>query len=218
MTHLYHILRDSFGPRQWWPADTPWEVMVGAILTQNTNWKNVEAAIRNLKRAERLEAPLLASAAPEELQELVRPAGYFRQKSARLKGLAQWWLESTGGSTEGLADRSVEDLRRELLAIKGIGPETADSIILYALGKPTFVVDAYTARICGRHGLIEPGAGYMEIKELFESSLPVDTELYQDYHAQLVELGKRFCRKKPLCGKCPVLAELGSPLIAEDEF
>ena len=212
LTELYDALRAAFGHRAWWPAETPWEMMAGAILTQNTNWKNVERAIENLKAAEAMAArPILKMPEPG-LQELIRPAGYFRQKGARLRRLAQWWIEEMNEDVEAFRSADVHDLRASLLAIKGIGPETADSIVLYAAELATFVVDTYTARVCVRHGLMEPGASYEDIQSLFEYALPRDVALYQDYHAQLVEVGKNYCRKRPKCAGCPVRGVLGEAL------
>ncbi|MCD6415485.1 MAG: endonuclease III domain-containing protein [Planctomycetes bacterium] len=213
---LYEALRREFGPREWWPADTPFEVMVGAILTQRTNWQNVEKAMERLRAAGALDVRTLAGMSPEQMHELVRPAGYYRQKSARLSRLARWFWERAEGDPQRLATRPTDDLREELLSLRGIGPETADSILLYALERPSFVVDSYTNRAVVRHGLLEPGCGYYELKELFEANLPADIDLYQDYHAQLVELGKRFCGTRPRCAGCPARAILGEPIPDEE--
>ncbi|MHC4592414.1 MAG: endonuclease III domain-containing protein, partial [Planctomycetota bacterium] len=185
---LYQVLRDAFGYRDWWPAKTPFEVMVGAVLTQRTNWQNVARAIAALKKAGLLAPRALVAADLEELQSLIRPAGYFRQKAARLKRLADWLVERAAGDAARLDGVNTDDLRAELLALRGIGPETADSILLYALSRPTFVVDAYTKRVVVRHGLLDASCSYAELKELFESHLADDVELHRDYHAQLVEV------------------------------
>lgn len=216
---IYRTLREAFGHQQWWPARTPFEVMVGAVLTQNTNWKNVETAIVNLREAGLLRPGPLSAAEAEELQDLVRPSGYYRQKSARLLRLARW-VETRCGpddeELEALKQEPIYELRTELLRINGVGPETADSILLYALEKPVFVVDAYTVRVFGRHELIEPHLPYTEIQEEFHHRLAEDVELYQDYHAQLVELGKRFCKKSsPACSTCPLRPQLGPPVLGE---
>ncbi|MFO8006647.1 MAG: endonuclease III domain-containing protein [Candidatus Brocadiia bacterium] len=216
LTELYEALRERFGHRGWWPGETPFEVMVGAILTQRTNWSNAEKAIAILREAGALEPRVLASLEPERLHELVRPAGYYRQKSARLGRLAGWLVDRAEGSVEALADVSTEELREELLALRGIGPETADSILLYALERPVFVVDTYTMRVVVRHGLLDPDAGYYELRDLFTSALPRDVALYEDYHAQLVELGKRFCRSRPRCEGCPARPVLGEPIPDEE--
>ncbi|MFO7959156.1 MAG: endonuclease III domain-containing protein [Candidatus Brocadiia bacterium] len=214
---LYDALREAFGHREWWPGDTPFEVMAGAILTQRTNWQNVEKAIDRLKEEDALDPQTLADIEPEVLHELVRPAGYYRQKSARLIRLARWVMERTGGELERLEAVPTDELRAELLGLRGVGPETADSILLYALDRLTFVVDTYTNRVLVRHGLLDPGAGYHEMKDVFESALPADLELYRDFHAQLVELGKQYCRTTPRCSNCPARPVLGQP-IPDDEL
>jgi len=217
---IYVALRQAFGHRHWWPAETPFEVVVGAILTQNTNWKNVEQAIANLKQAGLLEPDLLAEATLPDVQGLIRPAGYFRQKSARLKRVARWVNQRCVPGDRALGALKWEPLdvlREELLSINGIGPETADSILLYALEKPSFVVDAYTVRVLGRHCLIEPDATYEEVQEEFHRRLPPDTELFRDFHAQFVEVGKQFCRKSaPHCAECPLRTLLGEPVMEDD--
>ena len=200
---LYEAMRARFGHRGWWPGDDPLEIAVGAILTQNTNWSNVEKAIANLKGAGCLGVTDLHAMSREELAELIRPAGYFNVKAGRLKNFIAA-VERAGGDIEAFLDRPVPALREALLSIKGVGRETADSIILYAAGKCSFVVDAYTCRICLRHGLIAPEDDYEQIKEMFESSLPEDVELYNDYHAQLVAVGKRYCRPTARCEGCPL--------------
>jgi endonuclease-3 related protein len=224
---FYKAMFGACGPQGWWPADTPFEVAVGAILTQNTNWKNVERAIENLKREGLLSPAALAAVADERLAEVIRPAGYFRIKAKRLKNFIRHVHERHGGDLEamlGLPDqtgadnatrtssskpppapsRSVSALREELLSINGIGRETADSIVLYAAGRPTFVVDAYTCRILLRHFLIAPEDDYEAIKELMESNLPTEVPLWNDYHAQLVAVGKTYCRPTARCAGCPL--------------
>jgi endonuclease-3 related protein len=209
---LYRVLLAAFGHRDWWPAETPFEVMVGAVLTQRTNWQNVEKAIGALKSAGVLEPRALALIERERLEQLIRPAGYYRQKAARVRALAKWLVDRADGRLQALEAVPTDQLRLELLAIRGIGPETADSILLYALGRPTFVVDTYTKRVVARHGLLDVGCGYEELKDLFESNLPDDVGLFKDYHAQLVELGKRHCRTVPRCATCPAHPLLGDPL------
>lgn len=201
---IYNRLYKHFGPQHWWPGQTPLEIMVGAVLTQNTNWKNVEKAIRNLKRASLLDAEKLHTLPVDDLAEQIRPAGYFNVKAKRLKALIEWFCQTCGGDPQQLQDRPADTLREELLAVRGIGPETADSILLYAFQKPVFVVDAYTARIMGRHHLIEPPTDYAEIQALFENALPCETALYNEYHALLVCCGKEFCKPRPLCRGCPL--------------
>ncbi len=196
---------DHFGPQRWWPGDSPFEIAVGAILTQNTNWQNVARAIENLKRERLLEPHAIDRLALDELAEHIRPAGYFRLKAKRLKNFVRWLVERFDGNMQSLADCSVGALREDLLSVNGIGPETADSILLYAVGKPTFVVDAYTHRIAVRHGWIEPEAGYDDLKEYFESRLPNDVATLNEMHALLVEVGKQFCRpREARCDACPL--------------
>ena len=200
----YKKLYKRFGPRHWWPGETPFEVMVGAILTQNTNWVNVEKAIANLKAYNVLSPKRLYEIDISILASLIRPAGYFNIKAKRLKTFIKWFMENYEGKIEKLKTVDTAILREQLLSVKGIGNETADSILLYALGKPTFVVDAYTYRVFSRHRLIPEETTYEEIKDFFESNLKRDLKLFNEYHAQIVEVGKTFCRTKPLCDKCPL--------------
>jgi len=204
VTEIYELLHEAFGSQHWWPGETPFEVITGAILTQNTSWMNVEKAIANLKSAGRLSAEVIHRMELSELAELIRPAGYYNIKAARLKNFLDWLFDNYGGELANLEPIPTSRLREELLAIKGIGRETADSILLYALGRPIFVVDAYTARIAVRHGLIEPQADYEQLRELFESNLAQDTQLFNEYHALLVRTGKEFCRPKARCPGCPL--------------
>ena len=204
LTEIYELLYEAFGPQHWWPGETPFEVITGAILTQNTSWTNVEKAIANLKSAGCLDAEALYRIELSRLAELIRPAGYYNIKAKRLKNFLEWLFDSYGGNLANLETVATGRLREELLAIKGVGRETADSILLYALGRPVFVVDAYTARIAVRHGLIEPDADYEQLRELFESNLPQDTQLFNEYHALLVRAGKEFCKPKARCPGCPL--------------
>lgn len=202
---IHDALLAAFGPQGWWPGETPFEVMVGAILTQNTNWRNVERAIANLKAARVLTPAAMGRLRAEELAELIRPAGYFRVKAARLGHLLGHLRERHGGSVARLLRTPLEPLRDELLGITGIGPETADSILLYAAGHPAFVVDAYTRRVLSRHGLVAEGAGYAEVRGIFTRALPTDVLLFNEYHALIVRLGKEFCRPRlPRCASCPL--------------
>ncbi len=201
---IYDRLVQYYGPQHWWPGETPFEIIVGAILTQNTNWKNVEKAIANLKNAECLAPEKLHAMPIAPLAELIRPAGYFNIKAQRLKSFLNWLFETHDGDLESLRDTGPSTLREQLLAIKGIGPETADSICLYAFEKPVFVVDAYTARVFGRHGMIDPGSGYQQIQDMFHASLPKDTSLFNEYHALVVRVGKDHCKRKPVCAGCPL--------------
>jgi len=212
---IYARLFEAFGPQHWWPGDSPFEVAVGAVLTQNTNWKNVERAIDNLRRADLLEPAALYEVPPEELEELIRPAGYFRVKTRRLRSLLELIVEGYGGSLEAMFATGLAALREELLGLHGIGPETADSILLYAAGLPSFVVDAYTHRVFARHGWIGFDYDYQMTRDYFQDGLAEDVPLYNEYHALLVRLGKDYCRKKsPKCDVCPLSCLLpeGGPL------
>jgi len=203
LVEIYQRLLSAYGPQGWWPADTRFEVMVGAILTQATAWRNVERAIQRLKAAGALSPERMASFSEQELAELIRPAGFFRQKTRRLRALLR--LIGRHGRVEGLLSLPAEELRRQLLALPGVGPETADSILLYAAGYPVFVVDAYTKRILHRLGLLSgEKAGYEEVQGLFESNLPRDPKLYGEYHALLVRHAKDHCRARPRCPGCPL--------------
>ncbi|ARN56571.1 endonuclease III domain-containing protein [Sedimentisphaera salicampi] len=205
LIEIYEILLNRFGRQDWWPGDSRFEIAVGAILTQNTNWNNVEKAINNIKAENMLAPESLYSCPDDKLTELIRPAGYFNVKAKRLKAFLKWLIEDHGADIDSLENIYAGDLREELLSIKGIGRETADSIILYCLDKPCFVVDAYTARIFIRHQFIDETADYEQIKELFESALPEESKLYNEYHALIVQLGKDYCKKRrPLCDKCPL--------------
>ncbi|MBM3246770.1 MAG: endonuclease III domain-containing protein [Candidatus Omnitrophica bacterium] len=202
---LYRRLFVYFGPQHWWPGDSAFEVMVGAILTQNTSWANVEKAIANLKRNRLLEPAKLYQIPQKRLAGLIRPAGYYNIKAKRLRNFLRFLLEDYKGNLSSMSAADTPALRQALLAVNGIGPETADSILLYALDKPVFVVDAYTRRIFFRHRLIKEGAAYQEIQDLFMKNLKKDVELFNEYHALLVKLGKDFCLKtKPRCEICPI--------------
>ncbi len=199
LTEIYKLLFERFGPQHWWPGETQFEIIAGAILTQNTNWANVEKALTNLKSADLLTPEKLYHFDISQLAELIRPAGYYNIKAKRLKNFINWLFENYDGKLANLERVNTEQLRAELLSIKGIGRETADSILLYALDRPVFVVDAYTARVAFRHGLIEPEADYEQLRELFQSNLPQDTKLFNEYHALLVKVGKEFCRPNAQC-------------------
>ncbi|MBI4227030.1 MAG: endonuclease III domain-containing protein [Candidatus Omnitrophica bacterium] len=201
---IYRRLLDRFGPRGWWPADTPFEVAVGAVLTQSTAWANVEQAIAALKRARALSPRRLLGAPIRQVARWIRPAGYFNLKARRLRALVAWWARR-GDPVITTRRQPVAALRRELLMIYGVGPETADSLLLYALGRPAFVVDAYTKRIFARHGWAPWGASYEELQGMFTRRLPPRAAQYNEYHALLVELGKTFCAKRrPRCHACPL--------------
>jgi len=201
---IFNRLLDRFGPLHWWPAETPFEVCVGAILTQNTAWINVEKAICTLKQSGIMSPEALQEIAPEHLARLIRPAGYFNVKSRRLKDFTTWLILNHGGSLERMFAGCWRELRVELLRVRGVGPETADSILLYAGNQPSFVVDAYTRRLFMRLGLLPATADYDYTRELFMNNLPQDVPLFNEFHAQIVEQCKRFCRTRPLCSGCPL--------------
>ncbi|MBE9528509.1 MAG: endonuclease III domain-containing protein [Proteobacteria bacterium] len=202
----YNALFERFGPQMWWPARTRFEVIVGAILTQNTNWGNVERAVRALRGAGGLTPKGMNALSVEALAELIRPSGYFNVKARRLKNFLTHLNAMHGGSLNRLfGSNNQERLRTELLSINGIGPETADSILLYAGGRAEFVVDAYTRRILSRHGLIEETSTYGELKEFFTSALAPDAALFNEYHALIVVTGKEYCRPRAQkCEECPL--------------
>ncbi len=209
---IYKKLFAHFGPQHWWPGDTRFEIIVGAILTQNTNWGNVARAIDNLKKARVLTPAKLNALSVLRLAGLIRPSGYFNIKAQRLHDYLAWLCSRIpGNDVRALRHTPLPELRRELLQVRGIGPETADSILLYALGKPAFVVDAYTRRFMSRHELVSPRATYAEIQHLFQENLPRSVKLYNEYHALIVRLGKEVCRPKPLCDRCPLRKPLGAP-------
>lgn len=198
---IFKRLLNTFGPQYWWPGDTAFEIIVGAILTQNTSWKNVEKAIKNLKELELLIPEKLALIEEKKLALIIKPAGFFNVKAKRLKNFISY-LEKNNFDFEKI--KSKEDLRSELLKINGIGKETTDSILLYAFNKPYFVVDAYTKKIFDRLGILEEKASYDCFQKLFHENLPRDVQLYNEYHALIVRLGKENCRKKPFCDSCPI--------------
>jgi len=214
LMEIYRLLYERFGPQHWWPGDSRVEIVVGAILTQNTNWANVEKAISNLKQAGCLNAEVLYHLDSAKLAELIRPAGYYNIKAGRLKNFMAWLFDNYAGRLSALGEIEAELLREQLLTVKGIGRETADSILLYGFGKNIFVVDAYTARIVSRHGLIEPGADYDALRGLFQENLPQESTLFNEYHALLVRCGKDYCRPSARCENCP-LVELPHTINAE---
>ena len=211
---IHDRLLTAFGPQNWWPGEGAFEVMVGAILTQNTNWGNVERAIENLDAAGMMDPDALAACDSARLAELIRPSGYFNVKARRLTDFLAWLRPKlSGGVIESLRSIRTPRLRQELLSVRGIGCETADSILLYALERRVFVVDAYTRRFLSRHGLIHPKASYEQIRVAFENGLPRSRKLYNEYHALIVRLGKEFCRPKPRCASCPLKARKDAPTI-----
>jgi endonuclease III related protein len=208
LTEVYRRLFDAFGPQGWWPSETAFEafeMIVGAMLTQNTSWQNVKRALANLRDADLIEPHALYAVPIEELEELLHPAGYFRVKARRLRSLLEFLIERYNGSLDEMFAVGLPDLRRQLLDVHGVGPETADSILLYAGQLPSFVVDAYTHRVFARHGWIGFDADYHQIKDYVESELPADVPMYNEFHALLVRLGKNYCRKRsPKCAECPL--------------
>lgn len=205
MLEFYDALFRELGPQRWWPARTRFEVIVGAILTQNTAWINVERAIANLRRARLLSSRALERVPLGRLAGLIRPSGYFRQKAKRLKAFMRFLKEEFGGALEQMFRTPTAELREKLLGVHGIGPETADSILLYAGEHRVFVVDAYTKRILARHSLIWEKASYEEVRALFEQNLPGDLQLWNEYHALLVQVGKNWCRpNEARCSECPL--------------
>lgn len=202
LPEIYHRLLDHYGPRRWWPAETPLEVVIGAILTQSTAWRNAARAIANLKAAGALSPPALRRLSQDEIATLIYPSGYYNAKALKLKSLVNWLGEHYQDDLDELFRNETSDLREQLLSIHGVGEETADSIILYAAGKPAFVIDAYTRHIINRIGLKPDDASYAAYQSLFTDNLPADTNLFNEYHALLVSLGKDACRRQPRCIGC----------------
>jgi endonuclease-3 related protein len=209
---IHHTLLAAYGPQGWWPGDGPFETVVGAILTQNTAWKNVELALERLRAERALESPeALGQVEPEDLERLIRPAGFARRKTRTLRGFLSRVAREPGG-LEGLLSAGEAPLRRSLLEIPGIGPETADSILLYAAGRPVFVVDAYTRRLAGRHGLADASAAYDDLQRMFLRALPRSARVMNECHALIVRVGKACCRATPICAGCPLAWDLpGAP-------
>lgn len=206
LLEIYDRLLAHFGHQHWWPGETPFEIMVGAVLTQNTAWTNVEKAITNLKDSGVLSFESMATLPHATLAELIRPCGYFNLKASRLHNLLTMIQSRYDGDLDLLAQEELPSLRQNLLEVKGIGPETADSILLYAANKPIFVIDTYTHRLLSRHGLApEEGADYHEMQELFMTSVPNTPAQFNEYHALIVRTGKEFCKKNnPKCQDCPL--------------
>jgi endonuclease-3 related protein len=201
---IYDKLYKAYGPRHWWPGETSFEVMVGAILTQNTSWRNVEKAIQRLKEGNVLSVEGLYQLKIQELASLIKSSGYYRIKAERLKAFVEFLCKNYDGNIKRMGKDELETLREKLVGVKGIGPETADSILLYGLGKPIFVIDAYTKRILSRHRIVSERASYGEIQKLFMGHLPHDKRLFNEYHALFVHLGKTLCKRVPRCDICPL--------------
>ncbi len=201
----YELLYAHFGPQHWWPAETPFEVMVGAVLTQNTNWTNVVKAINNLRQAGMLVYSQMVQLPVDHLAQYIKPSGYYNLKAGRLHNLMAMIESRYGGDLESFLDDDVLSTRERLLSVKGIGPETADSILLYACMQPVFVIDTYTHRVFSRHGMVEEETDYHAMQTTFLDNLPTDVQLYNEFHALIVLVAKQFCKKnKPLCEQCPL--------------
>ena len=208
LLRLYDALHRRFGAQGWWPARSAFEVVVGAILTQGTAWVNVERAIGQLRRARVLRPSAMATLPGRRLAVLVQASGFFRVKAARLRAVARHVQRRHSGHLRRFLRQPAAALRVELLSIPGIGPETADSILLYAAGRPAFVVDAYTRRILSRHRIVSPRIAYEGLQAVFVSQLPRDAELFNEYHALLVRVAKEYCRSRPECERCPLRFDL----------
>jgi endonuclease-3 related protein len=205
---LYVALHARYGSQGWWPARTPFEVAVGAVLTQHTAWAGAAQALANLRAARRLEAGRLAALPAAALGRLIRPAGTWRVKTRSLRALTRFFLERAGGEPRRLERRPLEPLRRDLLAVPGIGPETADAILLYALNRPVFVADAYTRRVLSRHRIVPRRGDYEGLRRFLEAHLPGDPALFNELHALLVAVAKSHCRTRPRCDGCPLRFDL----------
>ena len=202
---IYHQLSGFYGPLHWWPGETAFEIIIGAILTQNTSWSNVEKAITNLKKYNLLQPAAIYQLNHDELANLIRPAGYYNIKAKRIRAFLQFLVENYSGSLETMFDQPLAKLRTELLKVKGIGEETADSILLYAGQKLTFVVDNYTRRIFSRHGMIQENLPYSSIQAQITNNLKENVQVYNEFHAQIVMIGKTYCkRRQPDCQSCPL--------------
>ncbi|MDX2457810.1 MAG: endonuclease III domain-containing protein [Gammaproteobacteria bacterium] len=200
LTAVFNVLFTAYGPQHWWPGDTPFEIMVGAVLTQNTAWSNVEKALANLVRHDRLSATSIIATRKDHLANWLRPSGYFNIKAERLKNFCRWYVEAGGFTALSQVDTHV--LRDALLSVNGVGPETADDILLYAFDRPVFVIDAYTRRLFSRLGTIAGDEAYEELRLAVEDDLGPDVELYNEFHALIVRHAKMVCRAHPRCGDC----------------
>ena len=216
LMQIYRRLYRYYGDLDWWPGDSPLEISVGAILTQNTAWTNVEKAIKRLKEARSLSVRALRRLPHKRLAHLIQSAGYFNVKARRLKNFISFLQNRYGGSLRKMFRQEASRLREDLLSVNGIGPETADSILLYAGKQPLFVIDAYTKRILSRHGVLPYEKSYDDFQRLFMKHLPADTPFYNQYHAMFVNIGKDFCRSRPLCASCPLNGWRGVPPLRSD--
>ena len=208
---IYHELLTFLGPQGWWPGRTRLEVIIGAILTQNTNWTNVERALRNLKKGGYLNLKKIKNISHSQLANLIKPSGYYNIKARRLKNFIDFIFSAYQGRLGQMAQEQLSVLREKILSVNGIGPETADSILLYAFRKPVFVIDAYTKRILSRHKIVTAQIDYHSLQELFMKNLKHNVQTFNEYHALLVRLGKEYCRPKPLCHVCPLQDKYGWP-------
>ena len=213
LRRLYDALHGLYGEQPWWPADSPFEIMVGAVLTQNAAWSNVEKAIERLKAAELMSLPALLDTTHEDLAETIRPSGYYNIKARRLRNLCLF-LDRAGG-LEAFAARSLDDQRTALLGVNGVGPETADDILLYALEQPVFVIDTYTRRLLRRNGLVRGDEDYEQLRALFEQAIERNVYLYQQYHALIVMHAKETCRKSPQCARCALTNDCPGAVAAD---
>lgn len=201
---MFSCMQNYYGPTHWWPGDTPFEIAIGAILTQNTAWTNVEKAIEKLKKEQLLKPDTMLSIPVAQLEEAIRSSGYYKQKAKRLRTFCAYLMDGYGGSIRRMAKQATARLREELLALNGIGPETADDILLYACDKPVFVVDTYTRRILSRHHIVSETVGYTDLQQLFHDNLSQDVTLFKEFHGLIVYIGKDFCRRTPRCDACPL--------------
>lgn len=208
LLRLYQALGQRFGPQRWWPGRTPYEVAIGAVLTQHTAWTNAAQAIAALRARGLLSAERVASLRMPALAQVIRPSGTYRLKARRLLAFTRWLLARFGGRWEGLRRAPLEPLRRELLMVPGLGPETVDAILLYGAGRPVFVADEYARRVLARHRLLPRGQGYEAARRFIEAHLPSDPALFNEFHARLVAVGKAYCRAVPLCERCPLRFDL----------
>lgn len=215
LQEFYNRMAKHYGPTHWWPGDTPFEIAIGAILTQNTAWTNVERAIENLKKEKLLTPKKIRDASPDLLHTAIRPSGYFRQKTERIQRFAGHLLDHYQGSVKRMARKPLDELREELLTLNGIGPETADDILLYACENPIFVVDEYTRRILARHGHVQHNIKYHDLQQFIHNHLEKDLHTFKEFHGLIVWTGKDFCRKTPNCESCPLepLLKRGKPIL-----
>jgi endonuclease-3 related protein len=208
---IYKRLYSFYGNQHWWPGESPFEISIGAILTQNTNWSNVERAIENIKRANLLSPEKMYKIPKKDLSRLIRPAGYYNVKAERIKAFVKFLIKYYNGNMDKMKAEGLSTLRKKLLSVHGIGPETADSILLYALNMPVFVIDAYTKRIFSRHGVMNYNATYDEYQSLFHKELDEDVKIFNEYHALIVRVAKDFCKPKPKCEGCPLKLDILFP-------